>query len=279
MSGALIIACVAILVILWLVSAGKDTTAPTRAKPARRKAAQIPDQDDAADVKRRYLAEAAVWMQPRWGRATQKQHDEDNSEFRPWYYEDPTERQLKLINDLGLSKMANGVTKGQASDLIGLFERPDSDELEILKFFKISSRGMSQTKARDEIGKLFSSGENRTAWEQRPPTVMQKEFYRFFGLPVPKGLTLYQMQSDIDEKLEEMGDEEADEWGDFDCLYDDLIDADSREDYEIKKVSLKVFRDYILGKKAGGVKVSDLEVSGVAEELVEMHPELHREIY
>lgn len=242
----------------------------------RRPAASKPAESSPAEYKRQYLEEASVWLKKRWERARDLQQSTNNTEFRPWYYEEPTDRQLNKIRELGLSKMAKDVTRGQVSDLIGLFESPSDEHMQILKFFKVPSRGFSETRARDEIEKLFRSEENRATWERRPPTTMQKEFYLFFGLAVPKKLTLMEMRDDIKTKLKDMTEEEQNDWDMYENIYDDLADAEFAKDEGLKKVSLKVYRGFVLKKRADGAKVRDWDAYEVAEELLEEHPELAR---
>ena len=275
--GTFAIAIILVLLLVIVFSKKDDKrAAPSGNKNKPNRTARRPDFDDPSSIKREYLQDASAWLNERWVRAEQKKGDPEDTEFGAWYYEEPTERQLKFIKELGVSKMAKGKSKGQVSDLIGLFNEPETFQLEVMMFFKIPSRGISQTEARDAVGKLLSDAEKRAAWEQRPPTTMQREFYKFFGLPVPKGITLQQMKEDIDTKLEEMGDDVSEEWDYFETVYDDLVDPEFRKDLELKKVSLAIYRVYIKKKRDLGIKLSDLDSYEVAEELLDQHPGLQR---
>ena len=53
--------------------------------------------------------------------------------FPQWFFEPATERQLVRLEREGLKGIT--LTKGQASDLIGLSEPPDDADNEVLKFF------------------------------------------------------------------------------------------------------------------------------------------------
>src|SRR5690606_29943643 len=105
-----------------------------------------------------------AWLARRWQDARDAQTRGDTSSFPAWYFDSPTERQLNRLKNAGALIPPN-MTKGQASDLIGLSEEPDEDDVEILKFFKVSTRDMSQTRARAEVASLFSDSANRQRWE------------------------------------------------------------------------------------------------------------------
>lgn len=278
MGGVLVIVVIA-LVLLWLISSSSPKS--NRKKPQRKERAS----DNVSKAKQAWLADVAEWLPQRWERAAQEKASGNLQEFAEWYFDEATERQqtrLADIKQLGVFKTQGKLTKGQASDLIGLFEEPDDHELAVLKFFKIPTRGVSQTKARIELTRLFSDRTNREAWERRPPTPMQKEFYHLFELPLPKSMTHDEMKADIDRWLSEMDGEEAqtfealDTWDAYESIYTELNDTEFRRDMDLKRVSLKVYREYMLKKKAVGVRLSDLDENDVADELLEERPELAR---
>lgn len=265
---------VGIIVIVALVAwfsmrGGGDESAPS--SPASKKKAFDGDANA-----RKQLEKALPWMEPRWKRAFAEQESGELQEFDRWYFDEPSDRQWKYLSSHGVTQAPNTLTKGQVSDIIGLFELPDEDDVAIIRFFKQPTRGLSQTRARDLRAQLMSKRENREAWRTRPPTAMQKEFYRFFDRPLPKGATAEELEDDINTKLEEMGDAPTDEWYGFETLYDDLTEPEMMRDMEIKKISLKMYRDIIAKKRAAGAKLDDLDVYDLAEEILDEHPEMQR---
>jgi hypothetical protein len=84
------------------------------------------------------------------------------------------------------------------------------------------------------------------------------------------------MRDDIKTKLKDMTEEEQNDWDMYENIYDDLADAEFAKDEGLKKVSLKVYRGFVLKKRADGAKVRDWDAYEVAEELLEEHPELAR---
>jgi hypothetical protein len=274
MEGLLLLAMLA-LVVLWF----------SGSKGSKTRRATAPKGEAVAQAKQAWLTEVAEWLPQRWERSAKELASGNLVEFQKWYFDDVTERQqarLADIKELGVFQTQGKLTKGQASDLIGLFEEPDDADLDVMKFFKLPTRGASQTKARMEVARLFMDSANRDAWEKRPPTALQKEFYHLFALPVPKGLTHDEMRADINVHLTKLDDEDADiseasdMWDAYENIYTELSDPEFRRDTDIKKVSLKVYREYMLKKKAAGVRLADLDEVQVADELLEERPELAR---
>jgi hypothetical protein len=66
---------------------------------------------------------------------------------------------LARIKKIGLHISDTKITKGQASDLIGLFEPPDDKDIEILKTHNIALEEMNQTKAREIVAKILKEPE------------------------------------------------------------------------------------------------------------------------
>lgn len=189
-----------------------------------------------------------------------------------------TEFQAKRLEEDG-RKYSERLTKGQASDLIGLDEPPDEDKLEILRFFKQPLRGMNETRARHEIALLFQDEANRKAWEDRPATARQKEFFRFFGTKPSAGLLKREADQQITERLKQAQDSDdplANQWRTYDGLLDDFDDPDFREGFGIRKPGVSAIRKAIDALIAEGRTWDDLDSDSVAERLVEMNPDLER---
>lgn len=110
---------------------------------------------------------------------------------------------------------------------------------------------------------------------------MQKEFYRFFNLKVPEGLThndALRFISGHEARLGDHGEEQMEEWEAYENIYDEITDPDFREDYEIKKISLSVYRAAIEELRKEGKKLPELadDVDVVVEKITEMKPELRK---
>lgn len=216
--------------------------------------------------------ENRVWLEERWQLINSSAQNLVDS----WYFDKPTEFQIKRLEKEGLLLKDKSLTKGQVSDLIGLYVKPDEHEAEILKFFKIPLKGLHQTKARHQISLLFQDADNKLKWDNRPASAIEKEFYRFIDKPVPKSIS--HTQALKDQQDADLSEEVEDEWDNFCTVWDDLCDRETREDYDLKKPSLAKFRAAWKKAKAEAESIEDLSDPGlIAEALIELYPDLLRD--
>jgi hypothetical protein len=220
------------------------------------------------------------WLEERWKRAvTVQESGVESGEFAPWYFEEVTDKQRRRLDKMGVAHRKLTLTKGQASDLIGLGEPAEEHDLAVMKFFKVSTKGANQTTARAEVARLFASQVNRERWKHRPATRESKECLRFLGEKVASGLLEKDAETLIADLFEQHPDKEE-EWDSLVCIFDEFDDADFREDTEIKKPSRKVIQEAIDALQAQGQTLEDLagDPEVVAEEITKAHPGLHREV-
>lgn len=220
------------------------------------------------------------WLHERWKLADDHQRAGRDDIFPSWYFDAATEPQKRLLKELGI-KTGKAIAKGQASDLIGIHEPEDEQELAILKFFKRPTKGMNETKARHEIAQLMADPENAKAWENRPPTKEQREFCKFFGIKMGKGTTSPEAEKLIAEyetMLDEQEDPRLDEWEAFSEIMDELSDSDARADYEIKKPSLTLIRSAMdeLGQDGKSYREVADDIDDLVDKLLELKPDLQR---
>src|SRR5687767_12600157 len=96
------------------------------------------------------------WLSSRWSEAKRQLEAGDLKSFPSWYFDEVTERQAELLASKGINLPDGPVSKGQASDLIGLFFPVDEEDKAVLKFFKVPTKGLNQTTARAEAVKLLA---------------------------------------------------------------------------------------------------------------------------
>ncbi|MBN1970364.1 MAG: hypothetical protein JW870_13430 [Candidatus Delongbacteria bacterium] len=229
----------------------------------------------------RVLKENSIWLQERWEKARKEYESGEVISVPYWFFDKVTDRQIQKIKEIGLDYNSSSLTKGEASDIIGLFEPIEDEQEEILKFFKVSLNGMNKLRASYEIEKLFSLKDNFDSWKNREASPMQKEFYRFFDLKVPKGLTHVEASNYIREyssKISEEDESKFNEWDEYESIYDDIDDPDFREAYEIKKVSLSLYRSAIIELKKEGYSLSNLndDIDIVIQKIIELKPEIQK---
>jgi hypothetical protein len=204
------------------------------------------------------------------------------NDYPKWYSEPVTERQLERISKEGIELSTNALTKGRASDIIGLFEPPEEQDVDTLKFFKIPLAGMSQTRARVEVRKLMSDPKNVEAWRNKPPDQLQRECLKFYGIAIPKGLSgagASQLIAQREAALGADGSPLPDEWEAFSSIITELSDRETCEVYRIKKPPLSVLRSAVDALRKEGRAMADLEgdLDLVAAKIIQMKPELERQ--
>jgi len=261
--GLLVVA----FVIYFLFSGGSK-------KPSAAKSSSIPKEE-------RILNDNSGWMDERWVLARKKRDEGEVKSVPQWFFDDVTERQLQKIEEIGLKIRGGNPTKGEASDIIGLFEPVEEENIEILKFFKVSLKGMNQSKARYEVSKLLNDPDNLESWRNRSASAMQKEFYRFFGFKVPQGVTHETASKDINEYRKNLGEEDEakmDEWDAYEDIYDEINDPDFREDYDLKKISISLYRSAVDQLKKEGRTLTELsdDPDAVVDKLLEIKPEIQK---
>jgi len=239
------------------------------------------------------------WLSEVWSQARENKEANNDSSFLPsWYYDESTDNQYAHLSSLGVDINKGKLNKGELSDLIGIFKPIDNRNKELLKFFKIPLTGLNQTKARYEVKKLLSNPENASKWEQRPATILQKEFYRFFSLKAPAALTFSEAKTFIEEferandgdleyHLEDLETDEQiesfkrnqlllEDWRNFQDIVLEFEDSEFRDSYEIKKPTISIMRRAFAELKKENVTMeearSDIEL--VVEKLLQIKPEL-----
>lgn len=119
----------------------------------------------------------------------------------------------------------------------------------------------------------FLNNKSAEAW--------QKECLKFFGLPVSKGLTKGQATQIIvthRKKLEIEDKAQLDEWDAYEEICEQFDEADFREEFELKKVSAKVFKEALEALKQEGCTMRSLanDIDRVVDKIVALKPELEK---
>lgn len=198
-----------------------------------------------------------------------------------WRFDEASEKQIRFLTELAEDEdvsIPRSLTKGQASDAIGVFHEPDEAEVEQLKFFKVPGPGrLNQTEARLKLHELLSDPANLERWQNRPASSEQKDQIRFLGGKVAKGLS----HPDAQEMLKELvksNEELAERWDDLRMAYDDAVDPDTRELYDIKKFSWKQFCDVVEEMERAGRELSEItsDEEKIYEALLQKNPALEK---
>lgn len=266
-----ILAIAVVAAVLWFLSRGSSTGS----RAARATARSSSSTDDSTD-RQRILDANRRWLEERWNLAKTEKAAGQLKHFPHWWFDEPTQRQRERLQRDGVA-LSGTVTKGQLSDIIGLFEEPEADVLAKVKFFGVSLKGIeaNQTRVRHEATKLDQHPDKVQLWLKRPASPIQKEFYKFIGEKAPRRLTYEEAEAKRDAALEALSEAHQDEWSAFESLVEEFEDREFRSDVEIRKPSPADIRAAMAALKAEG-KVTIDDPYEVAEKLLDMKPGLAR---
>lgn len=198
-----------------------------------------------------------------------------------WRSDPATQRQLDYIAELGGRPPPRGTTKGEASDLITSLQPAGDEHTAILKFFKVSTRGITNAQAVNAVESLMADEANRSLWANRPPNAVTKEFFRFIGRRLPSGVghtdaeALKLQQLDL---LKDAGDSRLGDWVTYERIIEEVMDPDVREFHEIKKPTMSLIRDTVAELISEGATYDSLleDPDLVVERMVDKKPDLER---
>ena len=222
------------------------------------------------------------WLNERWDKAqAQRVSPEKGGSFPAWYFDDITERQLARLADDGFTIPLRSLTKGQASDLIGLLEPPEPEDEEVLKFFKAPPEVKNKTRARGEVERLLSDPAALARWNSFPADSIQKETLRCYSVKIQNGLTVTEAQALIESTERALSGTKRTlvlETQAYIGIVMALCGPEICKTNGIKKPPLPAIRSAVAELRNEGKDIFELasNLRTVAEKLVEMRPELRR---
>lgn len=112
----------------------------------------------------------------------------------------------------------------------------------------------------------------------KPADASQKEFLRFFGLPVSKGLKTGQAAEIIAEHRAKLDKGQLDEWDAYEEIRNEFDDADFRACSDLKKVSDKVLKEALDALKREGATMRSLaaDMDKVVDKVIALKPDLEK---
>jgi hypothetical protein len=114
--------------------------------------------------------------------------------------------------------------------------------------------------------------------ESQPADSLQKEYFKFFGLTVPRNLTTGQAKQTISEHKKTCKPEEIAEWEGLSNILLEFDDSDFRETYNLKKVSKSVLSEALNQLKQDGKTYSQLydDIDDIVDRVIKLKPELEK---
>jgi hypothetical protein len=104
--------------------------------------------------RQKVINENIGWLKQRWNRIDKEKETGSLMSVGQWYFDPVTVNQLARLERMGLNIGGAEIAKGQASDLIGLFEPPEESDIAILQKRNIPADTLNETKAREAVARL-----------------------------------------------------------------------------------------------------------------------------
>ena len=222
------------------------------------------------------------WISARWADAIAEQRHEPTATKFPELYFDPiTERQVQRLEEDGFLLDLSRLSKGQASDLIGLLMPSRTEDDEVLRFFNCPDHWFNQTRARFEAAKLLSEPTSLTAWKARPSKPCQRDLLKSYGVAVPKDITFEGADARVkttEKELAKSNPELLHRTQTMNFILGELDDHETRVTYGFKKPPAAVVRLAIHELEEQGQTLDDMSsnIYSVVEKILELRPDLER---
>lgn len=181
-----------------------------------------------------------AFLRERWALAQRELNDGGAVVSVPdWFFDEVTDRQLQRLEDDGwrISDLPAPITKGMASDLIGLVEPVPPDKQAVLEHFGLFTSDMGQSEARYRVADLMREPASAASWKGRPADGDQRRQLKFYGRRVARGLTHQEAEHALREAERELGEQGSslpEQWQLLDYLEDEFSDKDMRELYGLE---------------------------------------------
>lgn len=228
--------------------------APKKSK--RTSAAQKPSRNDLPE-----------WLLQRW-----QAHAGGEAGFPDWHDDKPSQGQIDKLKEYDVTPTKR-LTKGAASDIIGLHYPADEDDIELAKFFKRNRRNLCQTEGREIARQVSNAPDMLSAWQNRPPNALEKAMLKHYGLKITKDTTRTQALTQLEDA--ETTQQQRDAWAHIEDAYTEFADPDTRIDYDIKKPTPNQVATATKAVIAKGEDPDDFDL--IAEALTELYPSLEKD--
>jgi hypothetical protein len=129
---------------------------------------------------------------------------------------------------------------------------------------------------------IIGSKENKKIFKaylnNRPVDSEQKDYLKFFAIPIAKGLTTEQAKKIISDHKNTSRPEEQEEWEGYTNIFQEFDDENFRDDYDLKKVSRSILLEAINQLKAQGNNYKYLSdhIDNIVDKIIEINPELEK---
>jgi len=131
------------------------------------------------------------------------------------------------------------------------------------------------------IGPKVQKQQYMDFFKTKPAMADQKEFFKFCGLAVPRGLTIGDAEAQIasyKSRLESEDKSKLLEWEAYSEICDEIDDEDFGFNYGVKKISRTLLREALDALKAEGVSLKDVQddIQVLVNKVIELKPTMER---
>lgn len=131
------------------------------------------------------------------------------------------------------------------------------------------------------IGMKINKKQYDAFLENKPANSSQKEYYKFFGLPVPKALTSGQANQTITAHRKKLAAEDVlklEEYDSYNNIITDFEDSDFREPYDLKRVTKAILNEALSQLIEDGKTYAYLSdnIDEVVEKVLLINPDLEK---
>ena len=188
---------------------------------------------------------------------------------------------MKRGGDMAAQPKTTGHAAGRGRPMPEVLAEIRKANAEAMSPFGLPARGLAPQTA----GPVTTAEPDRKSaprQKRRTPSPIQREFYHYFNLKAPTGLSFDEaltVISDFKDRLSKDDPRKLDEWDSYVKLYSEINKAGVRKTYRIKKVSFSAYRAAIKELKkegqvwAGAKDSRDL----VVKKIIAMAPRLKTE--
>lgn len=131
------------------------------------------------------------------------------------------------------------------------------------------------------LGPKAKKDQFREFLNTKPALFEQKEFLSFFGMPVPRGMTVGQATAAIEAhqaKLTAEGSSKLADFAAYESVCDEVDDQDFGENYGVKKISRPMLREALAALTLERVTIQDVEgdIALLVDKIIELNPAMKR---
>ena len=203
----------------------------------------------------------AAWLDGKWDQAEKDRVSGATKKYPKWYFDPVTERQLARLESDGFSLGTVPLSKGRASDLIGLLQPPKDVDPDLLEFFKVDPYFRNETRAKAEADRLLADPANVEALLARPADPIQREQLRFYGVKIPTRLSQGQASELLERREVELVAQNSPLLAEVETyifIFAEILNGSACTEFDVKKPSLTAIRAAVKDLREEGRSLDDL---------------------